>query len=645
MGQFYSLPRISSGFAHGGRRAQMLGTIVGSIVLTSDVPLPTSGPTMFVFGGILLMMANTFALLALWHRRWQWLLISEGIFAFLLVVIYATAVVAICLALELESPVGEAIDKAWKQGIAFRREMHTSWCLDTKGYDELAACDNWKEQMNAQLLNPALDAEACPYTRLQVISNCSLIDPDHSALQAQDCTPSATDAQRAQLHSDCQSCDDICREIFIASVEDYLYPVSAMSYIMCVFVAVTAAWNSFVVLAHATRTDNEGKVVPAPIEGMWALVSYMLNGTVCTGGALLLTIGLLLTSHANDECRKHAGIAADLECAEPSMSFVAMILLGIVLAVCALISTVGVQKTATMNAQFLWVNLLRITQVVYTIAGMLLLAAAIVFSLSSGALGTVNSEYIGRFEGVREHLDNANPNYCRYEQGSAMDGFEADEGSSWRSKCSDRIDCTATELANRNCAWDEEMYDAIHTANSPVQECNTALKPVKDSSSQCKYLANMLGGLHWTEIGQSFADAEPGGRQQLAQASCAAAVRQTFDRYGRCPYSYDPLGVLDKFDCRRCFANQEFSGTGDAALCDDNDLEIEMMFQNTGEATVYCRPSAIPSACTSSFCCVSLPKCVFGTVGCNSHVVRRDGKRRDVSLFCTSFQRFLGRHT
>eukprot|EP01043_Picozoa_sp_COSAG02_P096934 COSAG02_NODE_33175_length_504_cov_0.876543_1_plen_82_part_10 len=63
--------------------AQMLGTIVGSIILTSSVPLPTNGPTMFVLGGILLMMVNTFALLALWHRRWQWLLISEGIFAFL----------------------------------------------------------------------------------------------------------------------------------------------------------------------------------------------------------------------------------------------------------------------------------------------------------------------------------------------------------------------------------------------------------------------------------------------------------------------------------------------------------------------------------------------------------------------------------
>eukprot|EP01043_Picozoa_sp_COSAG02_P080051 COSAG02_NODE_18840_length_915_cov_0.897059_2_plen_181_part_00 len=173
-----------------------------------------------------------------------------------------------------------------------------------------------------------------------------------------------------------------------------------------------------------------------------------------------------------------------------------------------------------------------------------------------------------------------------------MEGFDPDEGSSWRSKCSDRIDCTATEMENRNCAWDEEMYDAIHTADSPVEECSTELKPVKDAASQCKYLANLLGGLQWTEFAQSFAHADPGGRQQLAQASCAAAVQQTFDRYGRCPYAADPaLGAAqDDFDCRRCFANQEFSGTGNAALCDDNDLEIEMMFQSTGKASAYCAP-------------------------------------------------------
>lgn len=563
----------------------MLGTIVGSIILSSDVPLPTAGPTMFVVGGILLMMANSFALLALWYRRWQWLLISEGIFAVLLVSIYATSIVAVCLALEMESPVAEAIDKGWKQGNALRLEMHQTWCLDYNTHDDLRVCDEWKERMNAQLLDSATDA--CPFTRRQVAANCTLIDPDHSELQAHACAPTATDSQKQELYSDCETCDQVCRETFITSVSDELYPVSVLAYMMCFFVAVTAAWNSFVVLAHATRKDDDGKVVAKAIEGMWALVSYMLNGTVCMGGALLLAIGLLLLSDANADCREQAGAAADLECAEPSLSFIAMILLGVCLAVCALISTIGVQKTATLHADFMWVNLLRITQIVYTVLGMLMLAAAIIFSLSSGALETANSQYLGRFEGVREHLDNANPDYCRYQPGSAMEGYDPAEGGSWRSKCSDRIDCTTTQLANRNCAWDEEMYDAIHTASSPVAECSTERKPVKDASSQCKYLANLMKNLHWTEIAQSFADADVGGRQQLAQVSCAAAVQQTFDRYGRCEYAANPAqgAVDDEFDCRRCFANQQFSGTGDAALCTDNTLEIEIMFQSTGATT------------------------------------------------------------
>ena len=568
----------------------MLGTIVGAIILTSDVPLPTSGPTMFVVGGILLMMANAFALLALWYRRWQWLLISEAIFAVLLVAIYATSIVAICLALELESPVAEAINRGWKRGNALRLEMHQTWCLDYNEHDELRICEDWKNRMTRQLFDPATNSAACPYTRQQVAANCSLIDPIHNEPQAQACAPTGTDPERQLLYSDCETCDQVCRETFITSVSDELYPVSVLAYMMCFFVAVTAAWNSFVVLAHATRKDDDGKIVAKAIEGMWALVSYMLNGTVCMAGALLLVIGLLLLSDADADCRAQAGKAADLECAKPSVSFIALILLGVCLAVCALISTVGVQKTATLHADFVWVNLLRITQIVYTVLGMLMLAAAIIFSLSSGALETANSQYLGRFEGVREHLDNANPDYCRYQPGSAMAGYDPAEGSSWRSKCSDRIDCTTAELANRNCAWDEEMYDAIHTANSPVAECRTDSKPVKDSSSQCKYLANLMKNLHWTEIAQSFADADVGGRQQLAQASCAAAVQLTFDRYGRCEYAADPTQAAadDKFDCRRCFANQQFSGTGDAALCSDNTLEIEMMFQSTGATTTFC---------------------------------------------------------
>ena len=44
-----------------------------------------------------------------------------------------------------------------------------------------------------------------------------------------------------------------------------------------------------------------------------------------------------------------------------------------------------------------------------------------------------------------------------------MDGYEENERS-WRSDCETRIDCLAGEREARNCAWDEKMYDAVHTA-------------------------------------------------------------------------------------------------------------------------------------------------------------------------------------
>lgn len=568
----------------------MLSTILGILVLNSDVPLPTSGPLTFMFGGTVLMMVTTFALLALWYRQWLWLLISEGVFAFLLVIIYASSIVAVCLALELESPVATAIEKAWKETSGVRLEMHQNWCLRFEDFEELAVCDNWRTRINAFLLSDDLDNEACPYTRLQLAANCSLIDPDHHTLQAQACAPQADDEDLQALFDDCQICDQTCRDTFIDTISQHLYPVSVVAYTMVFFVAVTALWNSFVVLEHATRKDEDGNTVAAAIEGFWALASYFFNGTVNIAGILLLVVGLLLMRDAQEDCRRLAGDeAADLECADPPVSFLALIALGVVLVVCAVISTIGVQKTATKSANFVWVNLLRITQIVYTVAGMLLLAAAIVFSLSSGALETVNSQYLSRFEGIRDHLDNANPNYCRYQEGSGEHNYDSSEGSSWRSPCRDRIDCTDTERANRNCAWDEEMYEAIHTSDSPVAECSTQSKPVKDGDSQCKYLANLVADLHWTEISESFANAEEGSRQQLAQASCSEAVQETFDQYGRCMYSVDPAlnEDNDRFDCRRCFPNQQFSGTGNEALCNDNQLEVEMMFQSTGAIIIH----------------------------------------------------------
>ena len=102
----------------------MLSMILSIVILNMETPLPTTGPWMLLIGGFFLMVVNAFSLTALWNRNWLWLAFAEGAYAFLTVVIYASAIVAVCLALELESPVAEAISKGWDRGTAVKMEMH-----------------------------------------------------------------------------------------------------------------------------------------------------------------------------------------------------------------------------------------------------------------------------------------------------------------------------------------------------------------------------------------------------------------------------------------------------------------------------------------------------------------------------------------
>lgn len=558
----------------------MLSMILSIVILNMETPLPTTGPWMLLIGGFFLMVVNAFSLTALWNRNWLWLAFAEGAYAFLTVVIYASAIVAVCLALELESPVAEAISKGWDRGTAVKMEMHKLWCADHAG----TVCETFYANINAALDDPVVDSAACPFTRVQIAANCSLVDPINEPVQAEACAPASSHTQAA-LHTGCMDCNDVCRAKFIEDIEDDLYPVSIVAYIMCITVFVTACWNSFVVLEHATRKDEEGKTVARAITGIWKGISFGLNGFTFFLGIVLLGTGIILSNEAKDDCKNNSGAAADMECSN-SKAFLALMLLGNCIAICAVVSTVGVWQAAQRNANFIWVNLLRISQLVYTVLGFLLLASAIVFSLSSGALESVNSMYVENFSAVRAHLDNVQPEYCRYAEGEPLDGIELGERS-WRSQCEDRIVCQNEDTAGniRNCAWDEEMFEAIHTSNSPLDACSTEDKPVKDTASGCKYLANMMSPTRVPaqDISRMFGDAADDSRQQVAQETCAKAVRDSFDMYAQCPYEQDPINgmQLDLFDCSSCFPNQEFAGTGDTALCRDNDLEIEIMFQST----------------------------------------------------------------
>ena len=79
----------------------------------SDTVVGGGAPWLLVLGGLALIGVNAFALAALWYREWRWLLIVELAFVGLLVIIYAATIAAMCLALKLESPLAEGIQRAW----------------------------------------------------------------------------------------------------------------------------------------------------------------------------------------------------------------------------------------------------------------------------------------------------------------------------------------------------------------------------------------------------------------------------------------------------------------------------------------------------------------------------------------------------
>ena len=433
----------------------------------SDTVVGGGAPWLLVLGGLALIGVNAFALAALWYREWRWLLIVELAFVGLLVIIYAATIAAMCLALKLESPLAEGIQRAWEQ-VPVKKEMHTNWCPDKGGprCKNLQDSPNWHDLSTSALSTTDMLAseDLCPWDALEIVANCSLIDPINAAgVEAGFCGAQAASngVSQAELFHACQDCNEDCKVRFIQAIEEDLYPVSIFAFVLCGFIVVTFVWNSFVVLEHATRRDADGKTFPRPITGIWALGSYIVNGLVCAFGLILLVIGLVMVDTASDDCSQQ-GLTGEDSCST-SASAVAVLVLGALVSISSVLALLGVWKTATGQPSWLWVNLLRIVQIAYAGLGMLLLAAAIIFSLSSGALQSVEERYLSNWREIRAHLDEIEPEYCRYNTRGPMDGYEENERS-WRSDCETRIDCLAGEREARNCAWDEKMYDAVHTA-------------------------------------------------------------------------------------------------------------------------------------------------------------------------------------
>ena len=87
------------------------------------------------------------------------------------------------------------------------------------------------------------------------------------------------------------------------SVEEKNEGLSTLSWVLFFFVIVTWIWNSFVVLEEASWTDNDGKTHAREVKGIPAKVAYGLNGMVLFLGLVLLLLGMIDWSAAEDECK------------------------------------------------------------------------------------------------------------------------------------------------------------------------------------------------------------------------------------------------------------------------------------------------------------------------------------------------------
>jgi hypothetical protein len=182
------------------------------------------------------------------------------------------------------------------------------------------------------------------------------------------------------------------------------------------------------------------------------------------------------------------------------------------------------------------------------------------------------------------------------------------------------------------------MFKVLHVEKSKIPACSTKSKPVKQHTSLCKDLREMLRYEQLTGIPALFSKASRCGctdaeinatvpklggdcavvgecataKDKLpsspstsigtlaeAMAKCSAAIRKTFHATsGDCIYqTMVTEGVVinghhvqdiaaaeeaDIFDCRSCSKDQKFVGSGeetvDATDCTDGDVEMEILF-------------------------------------------------------------------
>ena len=124
----------------------LVSVIIGSVVVSDmpgDVSMSSPGSIVMVAGFVNFFVGGA-ALAGVWYRHWQLLMVVEVCLVLVTVGVIMAAILALCLAMDWDSPIAEAIKRGWnpvgaEQGVRLALDKDTPKFCDSTNVQILGA--------------------------------------------------------------------------------------------------------------------------------------------------------------------------------------------------------------------------------------------------------------------------------------------------------------------------------------------------------------------------------------------------------------------------------------------------------------------------------------------------------------------------
>jgi len=495
--------------------------------------------------GLLMLIVGGIALFANFKKMWLILFIIELFNVALFLFLYIVIVVVLMMASGSSDPVTKTTKASWDTilpdlTIAGSDGEGDIYCKTATGG---TTCDLFFSTTGG----PATAANGCDVTVDElgdVLANCSSIKTSDASL-ADKLANGYEDTDRQTncnaFASTCDACSMACMEASIQKVKDQMLPASYFTFFLCFYLFIVVCFNQIAVGSE----DLEGPV---------KIVGLVLNGAVILFSFVAFIIAIIGLVDANDACPQHKD-----DCVPDSLLF--MIFFGFCLLVLGGIATAGIQLNQNM--------LIRIANLVMIFFSLLLLLAALLMGISSGAvMDDMGYYYDTNYPKLRDSLEKLDNSYCRLSEDdcTTLTYDKAGTAGVYPKNCPEGEACTDIIIDEDSPYWDGTAYqmtaDAIWldqysvlAAKAKADPSNSHLEPCA-ATGICIYCKTFYDAV---EIGVPAytANAPPAESDCMEQA----VVEQL--RAGRSRAQADMYSVTaDKTAC---------DAAADAAACTAND--------------------------------------------------------------------------